>query len=140
MSFLQVIDEYLEMFNEGDGDNALHGLLEMGPAILPELISAYRSEADRQNRHFLLHVIWEYREPSMIPFLSEVLLDSEPLFWKEALDGLVAIALPDAMNALCDARSRRFTRASDSETFQLWLEEAIEQVSLSTSSLDQPFN
>ena len=140
MSFSLAIDEYLKMYNGGDGGNAFHGLLEMDPAILPELISAYHSETDTQKRCFLLHVIWEYRQPLMIPFLSEVLLDHEPLIWQEAIDGLVALASPEAVNALSAARSHRFTRSSDTATFQLWVAEAIEQAGRNVISTPPPLN
>ena len=127
MSFSDAIGEYLEMYNSGDYDNAFHGLLEMTPAILPDLMAAYHIERDTLTRLFLLNVIWEYRDQSAIPLLGEALFDLQKLIWQEALDGLVALASPTAVDALRAARNRQFTTEHDTETFGLWLAEAIEQ-------------
>ena len=127
MSLSDAIGEYCEMYLSGDYDNAIHGLLEMTPAILPDLMAAYRVEHDTQIRLFLLNVIWEYRDQSVIPLLGEALFDLQKRIWQEALDGLVALASPTAVDALRAARNRQFTTEHDTETFGLWLAEAIEQ-------------
>ena len=127
MSLSDAIGEYCEMYLSGDYDNAFHGLLEMTPAILPDLMAAYRVEHDTQIRLFLLNVIWEYRDQSVIPLLGEALFDLQKRIWQEALDGLVALASPTAVDALRAARNRQFTTEHDTETFGLWLAEAIEQ-------------
>ncbi len=127
MSISDAIGEYLEMHMTGDYDNAIHGLLEMTPAILPDLMAAYRVDHDTQIRLFLLNVIWEYRDQSAIPLLGEALFDLQKLIWQEALDGLVALASPTAVDALRAARTRQFTTEHDTEMFRLWLAEAIEQ-------------
>jgi HEAT repeat protein len=122
-----MIADYLRRFREGDAEDAFHGLLEMDHAILPELIAAFRGEADGEVRRFLVEVIWQHRQPSAIPFLGEVLRDPDPQVWKEALDGLVALASPAAIEALRAARGRTFPSKRQIEEFRGWLEEALEQ-------------
>lgn len=125
--FAPHIDFYVEMFLRGETDNAFHGLLEFDRNILPELIAAFHRECAVSVRRFLVGVIWEYRDPSVIPFLGGVLFDSELPVWREALNGLVALASPAALEALRMARTRKFPLRRESEEFHDWLEEAIEQ-------------
>ncbi len=128
--FTQQIACYLEMFRRGDTDNAFHGLLEIDRDILPELMETFRRERGIDLREMLIEVIWEYRDRSVIPFLGEVLLDSEPRIWQQALNGLVALACPAALDALRAARSREFPKPRETEEFRRWLEEAIEQAEM----------
>ncbi len=127
MSFSEAIEVYIEKFREGDCENAFHGLLEMTPAILPELETRFRSEWNTEIRHYLLHVIWEYRDQSVVRFLGEALLDSHDVIWQEAMDGLVALASSASIDALQAARSRRLSNQQDFQKFHQWLEEAITQ-------------
>jgi hypothetical protein len=122
-----LIQEYLERFRRGDGESAFFGLTEMDHDVLPELIAAFKKERDNRVRAFLVGIIWQHRQQSAIPFLAEVLHDPVPDVWKEALDGLVALASLPALDALRSARTRQFPRQRDSEEFRRWLEEAIEQ-------------
>lgn len=126
-TFAPQIAYYLERLRQGKGDDAYHGLLEMPHEILPELIAAFRAETDTHIREFLVGVIWEHRQQSVIPFLGGALLDPEPPVWKQALDGLVAFASPAALDALRAARTRQFPGKRETEEFRRWLEEAIEQ-------------
>jgi hypothetical protein len=126
-AFTTQIEHYLEQLRRGHGDVAFFGLLETDHSILPELMAAFRAESSIGIRVFLVYVIWEHRQQSVIPFLGEALLDPEPPVWKEALDGLVALASPAALDVLRAARTRRFPRPRDTEGFRRWLEEAIEQ-------------
>ena len=121
------IDYYLRRFRQGDRDNAFHGLLEMEHTILPDLMTLFQTESDSRVREFLVEVIWQHRQQAAIPFLGQTLLDSNPQVWRQALDGLVALASPAALDALRDARTRRFPRQLETEEFRRWLEEAIEQ-------------
>jgi hypothetical protein len=125
--FAPQIDYYLEMFRSGDTDNAFHGLLEIDSDILPELIQVFRASHDLGVRELLVEVIWEYRDHSVLPFLGEVLFDSEPGIWRQALNGLVTLASPAALDALRAARAREFPRQRETEEFRRWLEEAIAQ-------------
>src|SRR5947199_3363757 len=114
-TFAPQIAYYLERLRQGHGDDAYHGLLEMPDEILPELMAAFRAETDTEIREFLVGVIWEHRQQSVISFLGEALLDSEPRVWKQALDGLVAFASPAALEALRAARTRQFPNQRDTE-------------------------
>ena len=48
--------------------------------------------------------------------------------WQEALNGLVAFSSPASLKILQSARSRKFTEETEAKRFNLWLEEAIQQV------------
>ena len=126
-TFAPQIAYYLERYRDGDADCALHGLLELDHEVLPELASEFRATTDTRLRVFLLGVIWQHRQQSVVPLLAEALLDSEPRVWREALDGLVTLASPASLEALRAARTRHFTKQHDAEEFRRWLEEAIEQ-------------
>lgn len=128
--FAARIDDHLEMFRRGDADDAFHGLLEIDREIIPELMAVFRREKDVGMREFLIAIIWEHRDRSVIPFLGEVLMDPEPRIWREALNGLVGLACPAALEALRAARAREFPQPCETEEFRRWLEEAIGQAEL----------
>jgi hypothetical protein len=92
------------------------------------LIDAFNKESDKEIQAFLVNVIWQHRKPTVIPFLSNALLSSEPIVWKEAMDGLVTLASPASLEALLSARTRHFSKTHDTEEFLEWLEEAIAQI------------
>lgn len=121
------IRDYIEQYREGRRDEAFHGLLDLSRDILSELIMIFRKERDIQLQAFLIEVIWQHREASVIPFLGEILNDTEPLIWKEALNGLVTLASPQALDAMRTARGRKFVRKRDADYFLGYLEEAIRQ-------------
>ena len=121
------IREYLGTFKQGYREKAYFGLIEMNHNIIPDLIDEFRKEKDTQTRAFLVEVIWQHRQQSIIPFLAEVLNDPAHEVWKEAMDGLVALHSPDSVAALRSAKLRKFSRQKDTLQFRKWLEEAIEQ-------------
>lgn len=125
--FTSEITHYLELFRRGDTDNAFHGLLELDRNILPELMASARAQQDIRVREFLVRVIWQHREPTVIPFLGEMLFDSEPQVWQQALNGLVTLASPASLEVLRAARTRSFPTERAAKEFRRWLEEAIEQ-------------
>lgn len=129
-TFASQIDDYLKRYREGDVDEAFHGLLELDDGCLKDMIEAFWAEADNDVRSFLLLVIRQHRQQSLIPFLGKTLFDSDPRVWQEALDGLVTLASPAAVEALQAARARQFSKAEDTEEFRHWLEEAIEQADI----------
>lgn len=130
MSAKEYIALYVDKMRTGD-PNAFHCLLESPCEILPELITSFHAPEYADCRSFLLRVIWEYRQPSAIPFLSEALRHGEPGVWKEALNGLVCFSTPEAIAALAAARSRPFEKEKERAQFLEWLEEAIEQAETS---------
>jgi HEAT repeat protein len=120
-TFTTQISEYFQHHREGRREEAYFGLLEMSHEILPELIAAFRAESDSATRAFLVEVIWQHRQQDSIPFLGDALRSAETSTWKQAMDGLVALASPAAMDVLQSARN------SGTDKFQSWLEEAIKQ-------------
>ncbi len=126
-AFITQIVECLQQFREGHRDNAFFGLLEMDHEVLPELMAAFRAERDVQVRAFIVEVIWQHRQQSVIPFLGEALGSPEPAIWQEALDGLVTLASPVALEVLRSAWARPFSCQRDADQFRGWLGEAITQ-------------
>ena len=90
------IRDCFRRFREGDCDGAFFGLKDIAPKVLPDLMAFYRCEQEAGVRAFIVRVVWETRDQSVIPFLGEALRDRAPEVWKEALDGLVAFASPGA--------------------------------------------
>lgn len=121
------IQHYLDCHHRGEEGNAYHGLIEMDGAALPELVAAYRATSDPRLRVLLLKVLWEGRQPSVIPLLEEALGDAEPTVWKTALDGLVTLASPASIAAMRLAGERRLSATGDPDNFGHWLQEAIAQ-------------
>jgi len=103
-------------------------LLDASHETLPELAAAFRDEPDSEMRAFIVEVIWQHRQPSAIPFLGQALHDADPRVWKEALDGLVTLASPAALDALRSARNRHLPTARQTVEFRGWVDEAIGQV------------
>ncbi len=124
---------YLELFRQGRRDDALHGLLEMDDAGLADLETAFRTCTDGGARGFLIHVIWQHRQPSIISLLGEAVMDSDPRVWREALDGLVTLSSPASVEALRAAKKRR-----RGEDFQQWVNEAIEQAETHVDTSTNP--
>src|SRR5664280_2068586 len=80
--------------------NDFCNLVNADSAIIPDLIEAFRHERDAEARGFIVEVIWQHRKVSAIPFLAEAIRDSQPVVWKMAMDGLVAMACPEALDVL----------------------------------------
>jgi HEAT repeat protein len=124
------LEEYAAYYIDrlADDENAHFALIEAPRAIIPILSSAFRSESDAAKRSMTLHVIWQYRDPSTIPLIGEGLQDSSPLVWKQALDGLIAIGGPESISIIEAAYGRHFGGEVDQAQFQLFLDEALEQL------------
>ena len=118
----------IDRFRRGDEDGALHGLIELPDDALPELIDCFRSETLAPVRALLVKALWERRDRSILPFLAEALQDRDEEVWQEALDGLVTLASADALAVLQTAKIARSNGAEPDRRFQLWIEEAIQQV------------
>lgn len=117
------IEYYLAKHDFHDGESAFFGLLELKSATVQLLIEQFEREQDGERRSLLLEVIWQRRDPQAIPFLAKALQDVEPAIWKIALDGLVALASPEALFAV-----KRVRQAPCEAEFTAWLDEAIEQI------------
>jgi hypothetical protein len=118
----------LEKFHRGDDETALVELLEVRGDVLPGIIDVFHAEPRDDIRAFLVKAAWERREETVIPFLAEALNDPAEEVWQEALDGLVAFSSPASLKILQSARSRKFIEETAAKRFNLWLEEAIQQI------------
>jgi HEAT repeat protein len=124
----------LEKFRRGDDETAFFELIEMPGDVLTGIIDVFHAEPRADVRAFLVKAAWERREETVIRFLAEALNDPAEEVWQQALDGLVAFSLPSSLKVLQSARSRKFTEATAANRFNLWLEEAIQQVELELRS------
>jgi HEAT repeat protein len=120
---MEIVDYYVEKARTGDSEAAFHGLRALANSTLPALQDAYRSETDADVRALLVHAIWQHRQPSAIEFLGDALRDPSPEVWKQALDGLVTLASPEAKRVLQVAATR-----DENKERRDWIAEAIEQV------------
>ena len=121
-AFASQVADCLGRYRQGDREGAFFGLVETDHAVLPDLMAAFRTESDSRVRAFLVEVIWQHRQQSVIQFLGEALHDSEPVVWRQALDGLVTLASPAALEVL------RSARQSGTDEFRSWLAEAEKQI------------
>ena len=124
----------LEKFRRGDDETAFFELIEMPGDVLTGIIDVFYAEPCADVRAFLVKAAWERREETVIRFLAEALNDPAEQVWQQALDGLVAFSLPSSLKVLQSARARKFTEATAAKRFNLWLEEAIQQVELELRS------
>jgi alpha-beta hydrolase superfamily lysophospholipase len=118
------VDTYIRALRSADGENAYHRLIEIGPAVLPALAAALRTEADSHVRAVLVRIAGQVRSSSAVDLLAEALAQDDDVVWKEALDGLVATGGP-VVRTVVD-RARVSATAPKSQ----WLDEAIEQLTV----------
>src|SRR5258708_23732589 len=64
-------------------ENARFSLVEAPAAILPLLVSAFRSESDPVKRSAILNIIWQRRDPSAVPPFGEGLPEESTPPWGE---------------------------------------------------------
>jgi len=118
----------LDKFRSGEEEAAFSELLEMPGDVLPALIDVFRTEPDVASRALLVRAAWERRDRSALSFLGEALNELQEEVWQQALDGLVAFASPASLEILQRARHRDCEDDTAARRFNLWLEEAIQQV------------
>ena len=119
---------YLNQLKNGDFESAFHSLTEVGYCVVPKLIDAFRAEVSAPVRAELVRIIWNHRRPESAEFLGEALHDPKPEVWKAAIDGLVTLGTPSALEHLESALRREYQNKKASEVFRTWVTEAIEQV------------
>jgi HEAT repeat protein len=107
---------------------AFHALGDIGSSAVPILIDAFRKETGPDIRAELVEIIWNHRRPEDVAFLGEALSDADPKVWKRALDGLVTIASPAALQILQTASIRELPDKKQQEEFRRWVDEAIAQL------------
>jgi hypothetical protein len=114
------VDHYLGEFRAGCWAEAFHGLIESGPAVISDLITAYEGATDLDCEVFVIEVISEFRLDSSLGFLRHALRRDDPRIWKAALNGMVMVESRQAV----DAMDHVFSSIQDSEKKE-WIEEAI---------------
>jgi HEAT repeat protein len=121
-TFEEQTSRYLAALHGADRENAHHRLIELGPEVIPLVTTRFQIESDQSVRSTLINIAWRTNSPAALPLLKEALDDSDPGIWKEALDGLIALGGPSALDVMRQVRAR--AKAEKAE----WLEEAIEQI------------
>jgi len=122
------IREILEKFHRGAEEEAFFELLEMPGDVMSALTTAFRTEQNPALRGFLVKVAWQRGDRQAIALLAEAVNESDEEIWQEALDGLVALASPEAVAVLTAARTRELADRSETQRFQSWVSEAIEYI------------
>jgi HEAT repeat protein len=123
-----IVWQTLDRVRSGEREKAFFTLLEAGDEVVPELKTAFEHESDTACRALIVEVLWQRRDPAIIPFLAAALNDSATEVWQTALDGLVAIGSPEALAALQAVRQRVGIQSHQLEEFRSWIDEAIEQI------------
>lgn len=112
-------------------------LLDLPRAALPLLFRELDLPANRRIAPEILRGLWESRDPRVVDRLGQALHDSDPRLWKEALNGLVAIAGPASLSCLRETRDLIATRGTLPNGLDLaWVDEAIEQASAREAGRD----
>lgn len=121
-------DYYLDRLRNGDSE-AIFGLMELGPEALPLIEKAIASVQNSSVRQDLVHVAWQTRVPTSIKILASSMNDPSPAVWKEAIDGLVTLASPEAVDVLRRAREQAPDRPTHGRySFIEWIDDALQQI------------
>jgi hypothetical protein len=117
----------VEQLHGRAGDRALCNLISLGTAAIPLVAALYDRESQPRRRATIVHAVWEFRDSSALPALATALRDPDDRVWEEALDGIVTIGSPVALEVLEAARPAVGT-FSDAEVRRQWIDEAVEQL------------
>jgi hypothetical protein len=101
--------------------------LDCGAAGLPHFAAAFERETNWERRARLVRVIWQFRDPAVLPILAIALRDPSSGVWKDALDGIVTLGGQDALCILKKAQIAAAAETSESEKLA-WIDEAAGQV------------
>ena len=115
---------HLDRLEGAEAENAFHSLIEAPKEAVPLLIEAYQQETLFSTRAVIVEIIWQFRDPTTVPFLATALRDDSEEVWKQALDGLVTIGGGIALEAL---RSEKSSLPVTSKKVE-WIDEAIKQI------------
>lgn len=116
---------YLKKLKDHEDENAYHSLVELGSEVTPFLIEAYHEDVCREIRNEIVHILWQSRDPQVIPVLGSILLKKDE--WREALDGLLAFGNKQAIREITNGLARAFVSDKDKAEFDRWLLEALDQ-------------
>jgi len=100
-------------------------LLDDSIELVPAIVKIFRAEPDHDLRAFLVRVAWERHEELSAEFILEALNDAAEEVWQSALDGAVALASPEILEALKALRLQERADASMTRRFQMCVDEAI---------------
>jgi HEAT repeat protein len=118
----EYVEHYVSQLSGPNAEDACHSLVEAGPGALPHVVEAFDGATDPNVRSALVAVISEYRSAEGVPFLTALLRDRDAGYWKAALDGLVMVGGPAALEALASTRGRSTAEQRE------WIDEAIGQI------------
>jgi hypothetical protein len=122
-----LVDHYLAEWEGARWANAYHSLIELGPVILPELLDRFSRARLSAFRAVLVEIARQLRCDEAGPILQAALRDPAPAVWKEALDGLVGLASPLALQILEEARKGAPPPGVEASEWESWLGEALDQ-------------
>lgn len=116
----EIVDHYIAEYREGRCDNAFHGLIDLNPKLIPELIEAYDSSDDPELKVFVIKVVSEFRKEPALCFLRHALRRDEVPIWRSALDGLAMVESQESL----DAMEQVLSSVADAGK-RAWIQEAI---------------
>jgi hypothetical protein len=122
-----LVEHYLREWNSRGWAKAYHSLVELGPQILPELASRLDESGDAAFRAALVDLARQLHSADALPIFETAIRDAAPEVWKEALDGLVALASPASIVVLEDAARHDPPGRTDAPEWEAWVREALEQ-------------
>jgi len=126
-TFEQQVAELVEQLHGRTGASALCDLTSLGTPAISLVAGAYDRETQPKRRAALVHALRQFRDAAALPALAAALRDPDGRVWKEALDGIVTLGGPPALEVLQAARAALET-FTDAEVRQQWIDEAVEQV------------
>ena len=130
-----LVDHYLTEWGSSRWGGAYHSLVELGPQILPELEERFAQSGRAAFRAELVQIGRQLRSEAALPLFRMALEDDAAIVWKEALDGLVALASAGAIEILQAALDSP-PPSSDASEWQAWVGEAIDQARLAQQARD----
>jgi HEAT repeat protein len=122
-----LVEHYLREWKSSGWADAYHSLIELGPQVLPELEARLETSSDAALRAALLEVARHMHSPAALAMFAHGLKDATPAVWKEALDGLVDLANPEAVALLEEAAVGPPPGRTSPADWTAWLTEALNQ-------------
>jgi HEAT repeat protein len=121
-----VLDHYLAEWDSAGWAHAFHSIIELGPAVLPELERRLAESGDPRFRSELVLIAHHLHTESALPLLEAALFDRAERVWKAALDGLVGLGSSAAIHILERSLSDP-VHANESPDWRSWVQEALDQ-------------
>jgi hypothetical protein len=113
---------YVACLTSADWENAWHSLRELGPESLRYVRQAYYDAIDDRSRELLIQVLAEKRDKESLGLFQGALHSSLSAVWKAALDSIVSVGGPAAVEIL------RAIESSVSKDRRRWISEALHQI------------